>query len=59
MFGRHIEDPLEGIEYITGSDGVKRPMSYYKAQAEQAKKENPVQEYASFFDCLRNPPIPF
>ncbi|EKN3890698.1 hypothetical protein AB8970_10660 [Yersinia enterocolitica] len=55
MFSRKVEDPLEGVEYITGADGVKRPMAYYKAQAEQAKKENSVQEHASIMDTLLNP----
>jgi len=55
MFSRQMEDPLEGVEYITGKDGHKRPMSWYKAQAEQAKKENPEQKYASFMDAMLNP----
>lgn len=48
-------DPKEGVEYITGKDGNKRPMSWYKAQAEQAKKENPVQE-PTILDALFNWP---
>ncbi|CNL09500.1 hypothetical protein [Yersinia aldovae] len=47
--------PQEGVEYITSKDGHKRPMSWYKAQAEQAKKENPVQE-PTILDALFNWP---
>ncbi len=53
------KDQKEGVEYITGTDGVKRPMSYYKAAAERARKENEPQKYGSFFDFLDNPQWPF
>lgn len=33
------KDPKEGVEYITGADGVKRPMAYYKAAEERARIE--------------------
>lgn len=36
------KDPKEGVEYITGADGVKRPMAYYKAAEERARMENPL-----------------
>lgn len=52
------KDPKEGVEYITGTDGVKRPMSYYKAVGEQARKENEPQRHGSFFDFLDNPSWP-
>ncbi|EFE4664090.1 hypothetical protein CHQ75_000321 [Escherichia coli] len=45
------KDPKEGVEYITGADGVKRPMAYYKAAEERARMENPPK-YGSFFDML-------
>lgn len=53
------QDPKEGVEYITGTDGVKRPMSYYKAAGEWARKENEPKKYGSFFDFLDNPQWPF
>lgn len=52
-------DPKEGVEYITGTDGVKRPMSYYKAAGELARKENEPQKYGSLFDFLDKPQWPF
>lgn len=52
------KDPKEGVEYITGTDGVKRPMSYYKAAGERARKENEPQKYGSLFDFLDNPQWP-
>lgn len=55
VFSRQVKDPLEGVEYITGKDGQKRPMSWYRAQAQQAQKETPVQKYASFMDTMLNP----
>ncbi|EFF9509886.1 MULTISPECIES: hypothetical protein [Enterobacteriaceae] len=45
------KDPKEGVEYITGADGVKRPMAYYKAAEERARIENPPK-CGSFFDML-------
>ncbi|HIC6634075.1 TPA: hypothetical protein ACW331_000851 [Salmonella enterica subsp. enterica] len=47
-------DTKEGVEFITGTDGVKMPMSYYKAAGERARKENEPQKYGSFFDFLDN-----
>lgn len=58
MFSKN-NDTKEGVEYITGTDGVKIPMSYYKAASEKVRKECEPQEYGSFFDCLDNPPWPF
>ncbi|WP_336993558.1 hypothetical protein [Lelliottia amnigena] len=52
-------DPKEGVDYITGEDGVKRPMSYYKAASEKTRKENEPQKYGSLFDYLDNPTWPF
>lgn len=52
-------DQKEGVEYITGADGVKRPMSYYKAASDKARKENEPQKHGSFFDYLDNPTWPF
>ncbi|CAD5935325.1 hypothetical protein WDK46_20810 [Escherichia coli] len=45
------KDPKEGVEYITGADGVKRPMAYYKAAEERARMEN-TPKCGSFFDML-------
>lgn len=53
------QDPKERVEYITGTDGVKRPMSYCKAAGERARKENEPKKYGSFFDFLDNPQWPF
>lgn len=58
MFSKS-NDPKEVVEYITGTDGVKRPMSYYKAASEKARKESEPQKYGSFFDYLDNPTWPF
>lgn len=48
------KDPKEGVEYITGADGVKRPMAYYKSAEERARMENPPK-CGSFFDMLDLP----
>ncbi|ELO1961733.1 hypothetical protein QWO12_002592 [Escherichia coli] len=45
------KDPKEGVEYITGADGVKRPMAYYKAAEERTRMEN-TPKCGSFFDML-------
>lgn len=52
-------DPKEGVEYITVTDGVKRPMSYYKAAGDRARKENELKKHGSIFDYLDNPTWPF
>ncbi|EJV7222253.1 hypothetical protein N7V40_002330 [Escherichia coli] len=45
------KDQKEGVEYIIGADGVKRPMAYYKAAEERARIEN-TPKCGSFFDML-------
>ncbi|QME37249.1 hypothetical protein HVZ14_18100 [Escherichia coli] len=45
------KDQKEGVEYITGADGVKRPMAYYKAAEERARMEN-IPKCGSFFNML-------
>lgn len=56
---KECDDSKEGVEYITGSDGVKRPMSFYRSASERARKENEPKKYGSFFDFLDNPTWPF
>lgn len=58
MFSKN-DDLKEGVEYITGTDGVKRPMSFYKAASDRARKENELKKHGSFFDYLDNPTWPF
>lgn len=38
-------DPKEGVKYITGTVGVKMPMSYYKAASDMASKKNEPKKH--------------